>query len=93
MSYCYHFCESGNNGPCRDWSSRGQKLAHEWTPQGSIAVSVAVQMARWFIAMGSRGNSIDCQISNIVDAIADGVATASMKPRLLELEIEKEIPD
>ncbi|WP_309083333.1 recombinase family protein [Chelativorans sp.] len=33
---------------------------------------------------------IDRQIANIIDAIAEGVATASMKSRLLELEREKE---
>ncbi len=33
---------------------------------------------------------VDKQITNIIDAIADGVATASMKSRLLELETEKE---
>ncbi|MGE3362463.1 MAG: zinc ribbon domain-containing protein [Rhizobiaceae bacterium] len=33
---------------------------------------------------------IDRQITNIVDAIADGLATASMKSKLLDLETEKE---
>ncbi|MER9274999.1 hypothetical protein [Mesorhizobium sp. M0643] len=33
---------------------------------------------------------IDRQIANIVDAIADGVATTSMKSKLLDLEREKE---
>ena len=37
-----------------------------------------------------RLGGIDRQITNIVDAIADGVATSSMKSKLLELEREKE---
>ncbi|MDW6022212.1 recombinase family protein [Mesorhizobium sp. BAC0120] len=37
-----------------------------------------------------RLDGLDRQISNIVDAIADGIATASMKARLMDLEGEKE---
>ncbi|MER9864065.1 recombinase family protein [Mesorhizobium sp. M0185] len=37
-----------------------------------------------------RHAGIDRQIANIVDAIADGVATISMKSKLLDLEREKE---
>lgn len=37
-----------------------------------------------------RHAAIDRQIGNIVDAIADGVATTSMKSKLLDLEREKE---
>ncbi|BAV64109.1 recombinase family protein [Sphingobium cloacae] len=37
-----------------------------------------------------RLGAIERQINNIIDAIADGVATASMKSRLLEIEAEKE---
>jgi site-specific DNA recombinase len=37
-----------------------------------------------------RLGGIDRQISNIIDAIAEGVATVSMKSRLQELEREKE---
>ena len=34
--------------------------------------------------------AIDRQIRNIIDAIADGIATAGMKSRLIEIEAEKE---
>ncbi len=34
--------------------------------------------------------AIDRQIKNIIDAIADGIATAGMKSRLIEIEAEKE---
>ncbi|WP_352515820.1 MULTISPECIES: zinc ribbon domain-containing protein [unclassified Mesorhizobium] len=37
-----------------------------------------------------RHAGIDRQIANVVDAIADGVATTSMKSKLLDLEREKE---
>ena len=37
-----------------------------------------------------RLGAIDRQIRNIIDAIADGIATAGMKSRLIEIEAEKE---
>jgi len=38
-----------------------------------------------------RAYDLNRQISNIVDAIAEGVATSSMKAKLIELEGEKEV--
>ena len=37
-----------------------------------------------------RLGAIDSQIRNIIDAIADGIATTGMKSRLIEIEAEKE---
>jgi site-specific DNA recombinase len=37
-----------------------------------------------------RASALDRQINNIVDAIAEGVATSAMKAKLIELESEKE---
>lgn len=40
--------------------------------------------------IGKRLANLERQIANIIDAIADGVATTGMKSRLIEMEAEKE---
>lgn len=45
---------------------------------------------QWRREAERRLAGIDRQITNIVDAIADGVSTASMRSKLLDLESEKE---